>query len=340
MSELHLQAGIETKVPVGKSFGFQVEDSPIEVIDSGVDNASHRIVVIIPAYNEDRFIGSVVLKARRYANEVFVVDDGSCDCTAQIARDAGAQVISHPHNMGKGAALNTAFQAVMANMPDVVVMLDGDGQHLPEELSHVIQPILQKQADIVIGSRYIHKDSDVPTNRVVGHWAFNLITRMASGVASTDSQSGYRAFSPKAVQKISFQSAGFSVESEMQFLVKEYNLNLVEVPITIRYQDPPKRSVIVQGMNVLNGIFHFVGQYRPMLFFGFPGTLLLLIGLTWGIWITNYYSNMHKLLIGSAMICLLAIVVGSVMLSTGFILHSIRALLISFLASIHRDENH
>lgn len=339
MSELHLQAGIKKQISVGESIGFQVEDCPVVFIDDHLGETTHQIVVVIPAYNEDRFIGSVVLKARRYASRVLVVDDGSSDCTAQIARDAGAQVISHAHNKGKGAALNTAFQRVLESKPDVVVMLDGDGQHLPEELSQIVEPILREKADIVIGSRYIQQCSSVPRGRIIGHWAFNWITRLASGIASTDSQSGYRAFSRKAVETISFQSSGFSVESEMQFLAKENHLNLVEVPITIRYTDPPKRSVIVQGLNVLNGILHLVGQYRPMLFFGVPGTLLMALGLIWGLWIASIYNTTHRLVVGSAMLCLLAIIVGVVMLSTGFILHSIRALLISLLATVHENEN-
>ncbi|HEX6386682.1 MAG TPA: response regulator, partial [Anaerolineae bacterium] len=212
------------------------------------------IVAVIPAFNEERFIGSVVLKARKYAQTVIVIDDGSSDATAQVARDAGAMVLCHSSNQGKGAALKTAFHMLRDHHPQAVVMLDGDGQHLPEELARVVAPVLVGEADIVVGSRYLEKQSRVPRHRIVGHWVFNWITRVVSGVPASDSQSGYRAFSPKAIEALSFYSNGFSVESEMQFIIRENDLRFVEIPITIRYEDRPKRSVITHGLAVLNGI--------------------------------------------------------------------------------------
>lgn len=291
------------------------------------------IVAIIPAFNEERFIGSMVLKARKYTQAVLVIDDGSSDATAQLARDAGAFVISHPSNLGKGAALNTAFGLVREHNPQVVVMLDGDGQHLPEELCRVAEPVLLGKADIVVGSRYLEKKSQVPHFRIIGHRVFNWITHLASGVSVSDSQSGYRAFSPKAIEAISFYSNGFSVESEMQFIIRENNLRFVEIPITIRYDDRPKRPVVAHGLAVLNGILHLVGQYRPLLFFGLPGLLLLIFGLAWGIWVVELYSRIQQLAIGYAMISLLLSIIGLMMLSTGIILHSVRGLLITMLHS-------
>ncbi len=219
------------------------------------------LVVIIPAYDEARCIGSIVLQSRRFTSQVIVVDDGSTDDTAQIARSAGATLVCHERNQGKCAALNSGFRAARQFDPQVVVCLDGDGQHLPDEIDLLIEPILSRQADIVVGSRYMGTSNHVPLHRVWGHWVFNLLTRYGSGVESSDSQSGFRAFSPRAIQAISFCSHDFSVESEMQFLAQEHDLRVFEVPITIRYPDPPKRSVIVHGMRVLSGVLRLVGQY-------------------------------------------------------------------------------
>ena len=291
------------------------------------------ILAIIPAFNEERFIGSMVLKARKYTQAVIVVDDGSSDATAQVAHDAGAYVISHPSNMGKGAALNTAFGIVRDYEPQAVVMLDGDGQHLPEEMASVVKPVLMGEADIVIGSRYLKNQSRVPGHRIIGHRIFNWITHLVSGIPVSDSQSGYRAFSPKAVEAISFYSNGFSVESEMQFIIRENNLRFVEIPITIRYDDRPKRSVVAHGLAVLNGILHLVGQYRPLLFFGLPGLFLLIFGLAWGIWVVELYSRIQQLAIDHAMISILLTVIGLTMLSAGIILHSVRGLLLTMLHS-------
>ena len=294
-----------------------------------------NIVVIIPAYNEERFIGSVVLRVKKYVETVIVVDDGSTDQTAEVASEAGAFVIQHSVNQGKGTALNSGLQKALEMSPDVVVMLDADGQHVPSELLDVVIPITQEDADIVIGSRYLENRSEIPKHRIWGHRIFNFLTRAVSGTYVSDSQSGFRAFSPKALNTISFNSNGFSVESEMQFIAKEYDLNVKEVPITIRYTDPPKRSVWLHGFGVFNGILRLVGQYRPLLFFGLPGFLIMLIGFGWGVLVVDIYRRTLTLAVGYAMISVLLVVVGMVGFSTGFILHSLRNLLVELL----KDKN-
>lgn len=290
---------------------------------------SRKIIVVIPAYNEERFIGSVVLRSKQYAETVIVVDDGSSDDTALVAEKAGAHVIIHETNKGKGGALNTGFEYARQFGADAVVTIDADGQHDAEEISAVVSPVLKEQADIVIGSRYLEATSDVPQHRVIGHIAFNFLTNQVSGTDVTDSQSGFRAFSPQSIQKIKFSSSGFSVESEMQFLAREHSLKVAEVPITIFYHDPPKRSVISHGLSVLNGILGLVGQYRPMLFFGFTGLSILLAGLVVGLWVADVFYKTSELATGNALISVMLFIIGNIILSTGFILHSIRGLLIN-----------
>ena len=322
-----------------------------------------NVVVIIPAYNEERFIGSVVLRVKKhvetviipcyneeanlergvlhqvadylkkqsYSWEVIVSDDGSTDQTAEIATEAGAYVVQHVENQGKGTAVNSGLQKALELSPDVVVMIDADGQHVPSELPDVIVPIVQGEADIVVGSRYLENRSEVPKHRIWGHRVFNFLTRAVSGTHVSDSQSGFRAFSPKALNTISFNSNGFSVESEMQFLAKEYGLTVKEVPITIHYTDPPKRSVLKHGLGVFNGILRLVGQYRPLLFFGLPGFLIMLFGFGWGIWVVDIFRRTSTLAVGYAMISVLLVVVGMVGFSTGIILHSLRSLVVDLL---------
>ena len=299
------------------------EDKPEDLLE-------RNIVAVIPAFNEARFIGSIVLETRQYCRLVIVVDDGSTDGTDRLALMAGADVIRHAHNLGKGAAMNTALHAASQHHPEAVVMLDADGQHSPAELARVVQPILQGNADLVIGSRYLGGRSDTPLHRIYGHRVFNLLTGMASGISTSDSQSGFRAFSPKALELMSFHSQGFSVESEMQFLISEHGLRMVEVPVTIKYPDRPKRNVVLHGMNVLNGLLRLVGQYRPLLFFGLTGGLLLLVGLALGGYVVNIYSRTQTLAVGYAMISVLLTILGSLLVVTGFILHSIRELLMDF----------
>lgn len=295
-----------------------------------------RVVAVIPAYNEERFIGSVVLKTLQYVDEVFVVDDGSTDCTAEIAQLAGAIVVRQPHNCGKGVALNTGFRKAMELLyPSCVVTLDGDWQHIPEELPRVTEPILKNEADVVVGSRYLQTGSDVPRSRILGHWFFTMLTNRVSGTKLTDSQSGFRAFSLKAARLVNFESAGFSVESEQQFWVKDHDLRLVEVPITILYHEKPKRSVFKQGMEVLNGIFWMVGQHRPLLFFSSIGLISLFIGGILCAVVLNDYAMDNSISIQLALAGIFMCIVGTVSLFTGMILHSLRGLIIDFTRPLH-----
>ena len=292
------------------------------------DGRSHPIVAVIPAYNEERYIGSVVLKARKQVDTVIVVDDGSTDLTAEIAEAAGAVVVRHERNQGKGVALNTGFREAAGLNPEAIVALDGDGQHLTREMPPVLAPVLAGEVDIVIGSRYLNgSESGVPRHRVWGHRVFTTLTNLLSGKRTTDSQSGFRAFSPRAIEYMRFSSDGFSVESEMQFLAKQHNLRLAEVVITANYVEKPKRPVVSHGLMVLNGVLRMAGQYRPLLFFGLPGLVVLLAGIGWGGWVVTTYQRTTQLAVGYALLCVLFTIFGSLSLFVGIILHSVRSML-------------
>ena len=241
-----------------------------------------KIIAVIPAYREDRFIGSVVLKARTYVDHVIVVDDGSPDQTAIVAQEAGAEVIVHSVNQGKAKALTTGFQRALELGAGVVVILDGDGQHNPAEIPQVIAPIVEGRADMVIGSRFQGTKSKIPVWRQFGQHSLTLMTNVASGVASTDSQSGFRAFARAALSTFNISARGFSVESEMQFWAREQRLRIVEAPISVVYAERAKRSPIAQGLQVINGILQLVSQMRPLLCFGLTGLLITLFGI--GVW--------------------------------------------------------
>jgi glycosyltransferase involved in cell wall biosynthesis len=290
-----------------------------------------RTVAVIPAYNEERFIGSVVLGARRYADRVIVVDDGSTDATAEVAEAAGALVARHGENRGKGVALNTGFRLAAELCPEAVVMLDADGQHRPDEIQQVLEPVLAGEADIAVGSRYVEEGNAIPPHRVWGHHVFAALTSALTGVRVCDSQCGFRAFSRAAVDVICFCSDGFSVESEMQFLAREHGLKLVETPISAVYADRPKRSVVAHGLMVVGGIVRLVGQYRPLLYFGLSGALALLVGLGWGVVVVERFRQTGQLAVGYTLLCVLLALTGVILTSTGIMLHSIRALLLGLL---------
>jgi glycosyltransferase involved in cell wall biosynthesis len=294
---------------------------------TAVQVAHGPILALIPAFNEDRFIASVVLKARRYVDEVIVVDDGSSDETAALAESCGARVLRQPANLGKAAAINAGFELARERSAAAVVLLDGDGQHNPSDIPSLLKPILDGQADIVVGSRFMGVESNTPGWRIFGQRALTVATNFASGVVLSDSQNGFRALSQHALNRFNFKTRGFSVESEMQFLIKNHELTVREVPIAVNYDEKPKRNPVTHGLQVINGILRMIGQHRPLFFFGVPGTLMLFLGVILGFGVVDSYGKYDKLALGTALIAVSLVIIGIFTMFTGIILHTIRAYL-------------
>ncbi|MCY0878500.1 MAG: glycosyltransferase family 2 protein [Firmicutes bacterium] len=294
----------------------------MEVLSSS--GTTGPVVAVIPAFNEERFIGSVVLAAKKYCNLVIVVDDGSSDRTADLAEAAGALVIRRPAQGGKGAALNTGFEAALRYRPRATVMLDGDAQHDPAEIVDVARPILEGWADVVVGSRFLAARRDtIPWWRQIGQIALTILTNQASGVRLSDSQTGYRAFSLEALRRLRFHSQGLSVESEMQFLLKGTNLRLAEVPIHVRYLDGNKRNPVVHGLSVVDTILGLMARRRPLLFFAVPGLLLAVGGLLLGYQAFHVVRATHQIPLVSTVLGMLALVIGLLLGVTGTILNTL-----------------
>jgi glycosyltransferase involved in cell wall biosynthesis len=223
-----------------------------------------RVIVGVPAYNEEQAIGRVVAGARRYAAEVVVVDDGSTDLTAAQAMDAGALLIRHTRNQGKGVAVAALFAYARQHGADVLVLIDGDGQHDPAEIPTLIQPCFDGTADVIVGSRYLSIRSAVPLPRGIGQRFFNLVTSAASGVPCSDSQSGFRAFGQRAIWSIRISEVAFSVECEQQFECRAHRLRLAEVPISCSYAAPAKRSAYRHGWQVLRRLGAMTAHRRVL----------------------------------------------------------------------------
>lgn len=306
----------------------------VEHTNQHVQRQTGSTVALIPAYNEERFIGSLVLAIKSYVDEVVVVDDGSHDRTAEIARKAGATVVQHELNQGKATAVNTGFTYLRQIKPSAMVMLDGDGQHCAEDIPQVLAPVLAGEADIVVGSRFQDVKSAIPAYRQVGQHSLTLATNLTSGVWVSDSQSGFRAFSSRAIERLSFSQGGFSIESEMQFLVRDHQLRVAEVPIKVIYAEPAKRNPVSHGMQVLNGIMQLVGQSRPLLFFGSVGLVVFLVGMLLGLYIIDIYTRTQDLAIGYGLVTVVLCVVGVLLLFAGVILHSTRGMLLEFRNSV------
>jgi glycosyltransferase involved in cell wall biosynthesis len=299
------------------------KDSTVESIPSRADKV--RLIAAIPCYNEERFIGSVVLRSRPYVDQVVVVDDGSADDTGKVAELAGALVLRHESNRGKGVAVATAFEHAKRTGCEALVLLDGDGQHNPADIPRLLRLVVDGEADMVVGSRFMEVKSDAPGYRVWGQRVLTFLTNLGSRAVLTDSQSGFRAFSAKAIDVLAFAEEGLSVESEMQFLAKDANLRLAEVPINVAYHDRAKRSPVGHGMEVLNSILGLISRRLPLFFFGIPGAIMLGFGLWDGWQIVQMWNSTGEFYIGPALRMVLLCIVGVLSVFTGLILHTIKS---------------
>jgi len=291
---------------------------------SRIPDKGHKIGILagICAYNEARYIGSIVLQARQHVDEVIVVDDGSRDNTAEVARLAGATVIVHSGNRGKGAAIQSILGEAKKINPDVLVLLDADAQHNPNEIPVLAKPI-SEGFDLVIGSREAQKDK-TPRYRRIGQKVIFRSSRLASKTNIVDSESGYRALSPKAIKKLDLKAKGFGIESEMITSAADKNLKITEVPISNIYtKDGSTLHPIKHGIDVLSRIIVMISQRRPLFFFGLAGGILLVIGLIIGIRVIDIAANTGELAIGSTILTTMFIIAGILTIFTGIILNAL-----------------
>jgi glycosyltransferase involved in cell wall biosynthesis len=208
-----------------------------------------KVWIVIPAYNEERNIGRVIdsLRAEGWRN-LLVVDDGSSDRTAEIARRKGAEVLVHKKNLGLGAALRSGFRRALELGADAVVTFDADGQHDAKDVRKLVEAL--GEADAVIGVR---KSLGIPLHKKFGNFALNVLTFMLTGIY-TDSQSGSRALSRRALQKLVIKGNRYEVSSEIILRVSQMGLKWKEVPVTCYY--PPHAKV--KGTTILSGIRIFL----------------------------------------------------------------------------------
>jgi glycosyltransferase involved in cell wall biosynthesis len=295
-------------------------------------SAEPRILVCIPAYNESRTIMDIVLKSKNYAAEIIVYDDGSTDNTYDVAKAAGADsIIRSPENNGYGVAIRTLFQAARERNADIMVTLDSDGQHNPDQIPDIIKPIIEEGFDMVIGSRFLNLEDKqrVPKYRSIGIKTITKLTKSTSYSNITDSQNGFRAYSKNALSKLNLFENGMPVSSEILLKAKRKNLSVKEVPITVSYdvQEMSSLNPVLHGADLLFTLMQFVSLHHPMASYGIPGVALLIIAAVFANTALDLYSKNGYVSTNLIMVSVGSGIVGAVLLVTSTILYTLKAFL-------------
>ena len=209
-----------------------------------------KIIAVIPAYNEESHIASVVSQAKKHVSRVIVVNDCSSDKTAEKAKGAGAIVLTHPINLGLGGTLKTGCDAVLLMDADLIVTLDGDGQHDPSEIPDLINTLTNNKLDAVFGERPFNKY--MPLTKRLGNRFFHIFSKHIFGIKVKDTQTGFRAFTSSAYKKMRWSSSDYAVASEMLINAEKNHLNYTSKEVKTIYNDNYKGTSVFDGVKIAN----------------------------------------------------------------------------------------
>ncbi len=239
------------------------------------------ILVCIPAFNEGKVIDNVIKDCLKFSDKVVVCDDGSIDNTYEVADAAGAEVIRHEKNIGKGEALRSLFKFACHSNYDTIVTIDGDGQFLPEEIPKLVKNIEENKSDVVVGYRF-NNTRDMPEYRKFGNKMLDRMTNMVEELSVRDTQSGFRAYSKKVIENIDFKMKGFGSDAEILIDATKKGFRISEEKITVIYDTGAKTSTknpISHTGEVISSLLEITAIRSPLKFIGIPGIILMFVGI-------------------------------------------------------------
>jgi glycosyltransferase involved in cell wall biosynthesis len=280
-----------------------------------------RIVAVVPCLDEALTIGGVVQDLKREVPgiQVVVVDNGSGDGTASVAAAGGATVLRE-RRRGKGHAVRRALRTIDA---DVYLLIDGDGTYPVKDAARLLQPILDDEADVVIGGRLDAEGSQLPWLNRLGNRIFLATVNTIFGARISDLLTGYRAMSREFVRRSPILSTGFEIETELTVLALERGFRTVEVPVQLARRPAGSHSkirVARDGLRILNAIFTMLRDYRPLTFFGGIGLAAGVLGLVPGAFVTWEFTRTGQVRIPTAVLATGLEMIGFVAVMTGVIL--------------------
>jgi len=285
-----------------------------------------RIIIGIPAFNEEKNIAKVIAGLKKFGyHDILVCNDGSTDMTGTIAEQMGAIVINHKQNLGYGTAIRSLFDKARKSAFDVLVTFDADGQHNSEDISQVIEPLRNGEADMVIGSRFQGKEKTImPKYRELGIKAITKIANTSADNKIKDAQSGFRSYSKNVLQTISPSESGMGVSTEILLKASKNNFKIVEVPITISYGGQTStHNPVAHGFSVVLSTMKFISIDHPLKFYGIPGLGFLTIGLFFIVWALQTFSETRIIITNLALIGIGSTILGIILLVTATMLFSI-----------------
>ena len=283
-----------------------------------------KIVVGIPAYNEQKNIAAILIKLKKISKDIIVCDDGSKDLTAEIAEDLGAIVIHHERNLGYGAGIKSIFLKAKEIKADVLITFDADGQHRIEDINTVLEPIKNNDADIVIGSRFLEKESEIPKYRKFGIKTITNLTNSSIGEKLSDWQSGFRAYNKEVLEKINPSESGMGISTEILIKAAKKKFRIKEAPIIVSYKgETSSHHPVSHGVSVVFSTIKYTSIEHPLKFYGIPGAIFFGIGMFFIFWTLQMFSEVGKIITNISLIGIGAIVLGVMLLVTGTILYSI-----------------
>ena len=286
----------------------------------------------IPAYNEENTISDLVKSAKKFVDKVVVCDDGSTDDTLNNAKLAGAEIISHKKNQGYGAAITSLFDYCRMQNADVMITLDGDGQHDPNQIPILLDTISQHSVDVVLGSRFLDNNTDTPGYRKRGIKIITSAANFGADFKVSDAQSGFRAYSKSAINAIHPTEQGMAVSTEILLKISNKGLSLAEVPITTSYDgDTSEQNPVPHGISVLMNTIKYVSIRHPIKFYGIPGFVSIIAGLVCSILFLDAYLNDQIIFYGSLLGAVILLLFGAILSVTAIILFS--------MANLIRDRN-
>jgi len=292
-----------------------------------------RVIVGIPAFNEEKSIAPLITQLKGITNNIIVCNDGSTDSTSKIAEELGAVVINHDKNLGYGAAIRSIFLKSKNLDADVLVTIDADGQHRVDDINKVMNPILNGESDLVIGSRFLDEsEKEVPKYRKVGIKVITKVTNATIKKQLTDSQSGFRAYSKNVLKELNPSELGMGISTEILIKASSKNFRISEVPIKIIYNgDTSTHDPISHGSSVILSTIKFTSIEHPLKFYGIPSIIFFIIGISFTYLAAQYYTEIGRLSTNLTIVAAGTVLIAVVLLITGILLYS--------LVSVVRENN-